>query len=104
MPEVYYTSQRAPEEEQGKGKAIRESESESETMTTPNKYFVRIRRMSPKTNQIDLSAKAREYLIRLGMYDQHKKVGDLEIWCRYESNKCTKVGPTEESVTPTYKE
>jgi hypothetical protein len=32
------------------------------------------------------------------------KIGNLEIWCRYEGIKCTKAGPTEESVTPTYKE
>jgi len=60
--------------------------------------------MSAKTNQIDLSRPAREYLMRLGLYDQQKKVGDLEIWCRYEGIKCTRVGPTEESVTPIYKE
>lgn len=55
--------------------------------------------MSPKTNQLDLNAKAREYLTGIGVYDARKRVGDLVIWCRYEGVKCMKVGPTEESVT-----
>lgn len=60
--------------------------------------------MSPKTNQLDLNPKARDYLVTLGVYDRKKRVGGLEIWCRYEGIKCTKAGPTEESVTPAYKE
>jgi hypothetical protein len=64
---------------------------------TPSR--VRIRRMSPKTNRSDLNRLAKEYLKQLGLYEPGKKVGDLEIWCRYEGVECTKVGPTEESVT-----
>ena len=60
--------------------------------------------MSPKTNQQDLNHKAKEYLKAAGLYNRGGRVGDLTIWCRYEGIKCTEAGPTEESVTPIYKE
>lgn len=55
--------------------------------------------MSSKTNQSDLNVKAKDYLMQRGLYDHKKRVGDLEIWCRYEGMECTNAGPTEESVT-----
>lgn len=58
-----------------------------------------VRRMSSKTNQSDLNVKAKDYLMQRGLYDHKKRVGDLEIWCRYEGMECTNAGPTEESVT-----
>ncbi len=64
---------------------------------------MRIRKMSPMTNQMDLNGLARKYLESIGKYDSKKRVGSLEIWCRYEGLYCTKAGPTKESVTPEYK-
>ncbi len=64
---------------------------------------MRIRKMSPKTNLIDLSRVARTYLKSIGRADLKGRVGDLEIWCRYEHGHCTKAGPTQKSVTPEYK-
>lgn len=54
---------------------------------------------------MDLNTKAKAYLKELGVFNRGGKIGpDLVIWCRYEGLKCTAVGPTEESVTPVYKE
>ena len=60
--------------------------------------------MSAKTNQSDLNPKAKDYLKGLGVYDRSKRVGVLEIWCRYEGIKCTEAGPSEDSVTLVNKE